>query len=102
MKLQTLHEAKYTSSSRSLKGLLQFFEEDEIGDEGHNKVFYVDDRFVARYPGAGEGGTEVIRLEFLDEAPDDVIIMYSDGETESMPIQKAITELVIYRCEKVY
>lgn len=103
MKLQTLKEAKYTSSSKSLKTLLQFFvEDDSVYNENENdKVFYVHEKFLARLPTA-QGGTEIVRLEFLAESPDNVIIMYSDGESEGMPIQQALKELVIYRCEKVY
>ncbi len=100
MKLQTLHEAKYTSTSKSLQTLLQFFEEEEGLDEG-DKVFYVNEKFLARRPNV-QGGSEVIRLEFLEETPDDVIIMYSDGETDGISIQQAIAELVIFRVEKVY
>ncbi len=100
MKLQTLKEAKYISSSKSLKTLLQFFVEDE-GMNENSKVFYVHGKFIARHVGA-MGGNEVIRLEFLNESPNNVIIMYSDGEVEGVLIQEALAELEIYRCEKVY
>ena len=100
MKLKTLKEAKYTSSSKSLKALLQFFVEQEGMEEGA-KVFYVHEKFLARHSIA-EGGNEVVSLTFLDEKPDNVVIMYSDGDAEGMLIQKALAELAIYRCERVY
>ena len=100
MKLETLKEAGY-ASPKNLKSLLQFFEEEEGLDGEDYKVFNVRDNFLARFSNV-QGTTEVIRLEFLDHSPNDVIIMFSDSETESMPIQKAANELTIFACKKVY
>lgn len=105
MKLETIHEAKYTGppGKKGLKHLMKFFIEENIG--GHGVVFYVQENFIVRNTNIKSSDNEVTMIEFPyanTDMDDHALIMYTDDTQDDILIKEMVKHFVVVETRQVY
>lgn len=105
MKLKALKEARYNApdTKKGLDNLMKFFIEEHYEDDIH--IWNVRDNFVVRNT-SEEGETPVGSIEFAYEKEaewkDHVLITYTNGGQDDMPIKDMVKQFEVHETRKVY